>query len=347
MGATLFSKQVQWLDGRGSQAEVVVATRATLSRNLADFSFPDRCTITERRTIEERVLGAMEQAGMLSRGRYFSSMQLETRDVRFLEERHLLPEGFDAISVHSGVYVSDDQCLSVVINGPDHIMVRALASGLDVDAVWRQVNAIDDTFLQAMDFSFDERRGFLTSRVDFVGTGLKMSVLLHLPAMARDSKVVGLDQRVREQRHVLSNAFGNGASGGGDFYLLSNQCTLGRSEQEIMFHLRHIANEIVSQEAEQRARTAAENLRALEDRVGRALGIARGARLLELAEALDILSALRLGVASTVLGGYTLKTVNELLLECQQGHLERKAGQDCDTLTLSAERAELFRARFA
>ena len=109
--------------------------------------------------------------------------------------------------------------------------------------------------------------------------------------------------------------------------------------------MRHIVNDLIVSEADVRARMAKENGRALEDRVGRALGVARGARFLELPEALDILSAVRLGVITSVLPGYALRTVNELLVEAQQGHLELKAGQECDSVTLSAERADLFRAR--
>lgn len=345
MGATLSYKQVKWLDGLGAKPENVVASRAVLARNFPYYPFPDRASVEERRTIEERALTILEATQILSRGQYVPSDSLNSFEIRFLEERQLLPEGFSNAGAHAGVFMSDDQTFSIVVNCGDHVTFRAMASGLELDAVWNQVNALDDQFSKVIDFAFDERRGFLVSRVDCVGTGLKLSAIVHLPALTIDGNVSGLDQRVREQRHALHGAFGGGGLGAGDFYLLTNQCSLGRSEAEVVFHLRHIVNDLIVSEADVRARMAKENGRALEDRVGRALGVARGARFLELPEALDILSAVRLGVITSVLPGYALRTVNELLVEAQQGHLELKAGQECDSVTLSAERADLFRAR--
>src|SRR5690606_5752166 len=160
-------------------------------------------------------------------------------------------------------------------------------------------------------------------------------------------KILSVEQHVRDQHHSLEGAFGDLKDARGDLYLLQNRRTLGRSEDEVVYHMKHAAADLVAQEKAARDSLMAENPRALEDRVGRALGVARGARLLEYGEALALLSSLRLGLALDLASGYSLQQINQLLVASQRAHIEIKQGRECDDYTLSIERADLFRARFA
>jgi protein arginine kinase len=252
-----------------------------------------------------------------------------------------------------------------------------LASGLGFQRMWTQLNALDDRLAMELDYAFDKQFGYLTSTLSHVGTGLKASVILHLPGLAMTNNAAGLADVARHGHHAIhglkstvsvpgslvtgeelhiTEAFYNDLSGTlygdvneaeGDLYLLTNASTLGKSEQEILFHLQHTATDIISQEKDVRETLVRKERRRIEDRVARALGIARSARLLGFAEAVSLLSSLRLGLDTGLLEDYTLQHLNELLLAAQSAHLKVKTGRECDEGMLSIERADLFRARFA
>ncbi len=347
MVETFIDKPARWLDGAGSEADLVLFTKGTLARNLADFPFPSRCTAEDARAVEERILGALDQTGLLAEGQYFSLLEAGPQEARFFHERHLVTAELLRRGGPRGVFVKNDQSLSIMINEANHTRICVTASGLEPEAVWSRLSSVDDTLTGALDFAFDERLGYLTPLLGQVGTGLNLLAALHLPALAIASKILGAEQRVREQRHVLQGLMGSISAAQGDVYALSNQSTLGRSEEEIVYHLRHIAQELMDQERTEREVMTNDGHLSLEDRINRALGSARGARLLEMDEGLDILSSLRLGLSTKHLEGFRYKLLNELFVESQPAHLELRRGAECDEVTLSVERANLFRTRLS
>ncbi len=347
MVETLLDKHAKWLDASGPQPEHVIMTQGSLVRNLADFPFPGRCSREDLRAVEERALNAIESAGLLEKGQYYSFIDADSRDIRFFQERQLVTENLIRATGPRGVYVSHDQSISVMVNELNHIRIRQMMSGLEPSAAWTGLNALDDALSQTLDFAFDERLGYLSPKLTEVGTGFTLAVTLHLPALTSLSRILGIEQRVREQHHVLQGLFGAISEAPGALYKLSNQATLGRAEQEIVYHIRHFAQDILEQENEARNTLCEEGLLSLEDRVNRALGNARGARLLELREALEVLSSLRLGLTAGVVSNLTYRLLNELTIEAHPAHLELRHGAECDDLTLSTERASLFRARIS
>ncbi len=424
MVETLLDKAPLWLAGDGPEASVVVASECSLLRNLADFPFPARCSEEERRSIEERMMDVLERVDLLANGQYCplstsllagNSSEERLLAERFLAERLLMerrlvafyqiqakgPRGRMRFEAPAGAYVAEDQSMSIMVNGADHMCMRVLASGLQLLEVWARLNLVDDTLAGALDFAFDDRYGYFTSDLGHVGTGLKASVILHLPGLAMVNKIDEVDQLARERHQILrglkptiafqiegvarglsqlwpkagkkrskggSDArsspeakavsealysdwygvlYGAVAEAEGDLYLLSNTCTLGISEEETLFHLRHLAGDIIAREEEARQTIQQEDRLRLEDRVARALGLARKARLLEFSEALALLSSIRLGVATGLVEDYSIQHVNELLIASQGFHIRMKTGQDCDELTLGTKRADLFRTRFS
>ncbi len=347
MVETLIDKPAKWLEGSGPEAATVVFSQGSLVRNLADYPFPGRCNDEDLRTAEERILTALESAGLLSQGQYYSLPEASKREAQFFLERQLINEALLHGRGARGVFVSDEQSLSIMVNEANHLRITATASGLDLDAIWTRLSAAEKTLANSLDFAFEDRLGYLTAALGQVGTGLILNAVTHLPALARLGRVLGLEQRIRDQRHVLQALFGSINEPVGDLYRVSNQATLGRSEEEIVYHLRHITRDILKEEQEARNTMIEEGRLTLEDRVNRALGSARGARLLELGEALDILSSLRLGHATGYLEGFTCRKLNELLIEAQPAHLELRQGsqEGCDELTLSVARANLYRTQ--
>jgi len=369
----------QWVHEAAPEGATVVLSQVTLCRNLADFPFTQRCTEDEKQAIETRILNALDSLNLLASGRYYNMRELDSRAARLLAERRLISQDMLGVRGPRGVYVADDQSLSISINGAEHLAVRGIAAGQQLQELWNRLNLIDDTLNGALDFAFDERLGYLTSTLGLVGTGLKVGLLLHLPTLVYTNRITeqlsgteqqrlllqgvraGCDVRLPRTRPdgepeqaVLSEALFTDMNGAlpaalnetvGDLFLLVNQSTLGHSEEEIVFQIRHRASEILAGEGAAREGLLAENLGTLEDRVGRAQGVASGARLLGFPEGLDLLSSLRLGVAAGLAQGVDLPQINELLLASQSAHLEASCGHECDALQLSAERAGLFRNR--
>lgn len=381
---TLVDKAPAWTSGDAPEGCTVVLAQCTAARNLSDFPFPGRCTPEEKRQVMERVMAALDSLSLLGAGRFYDLEEMEPREQRFLAERRAITSELLRAEGPRGVYVSEDQSLSIMVNGADHLCIRAIFAGARIDEAWARVNLIDDTLAGLLDYAHDERLGYLTTALAHLGAGLKGGILLHLPCAALADELGGVKRTAAAQRlslhgvkpgaddprllrklareggarrkdTLLKECFYGDMSGAvcgqlnesaGDLFLLTNDCTLGVSEEEIVFHLRHTAAEIAGVESGARDRLREISPRGVEDRVGRALGIAGGARLLGFAEAMGLLSSIRLGIAAGIPHKAGLGVVNALLLGAQRAHVEAAAGRPLDELTLSAERADLFRNQF-
>lgn len=375
-----------WFSDNGPRAESVVVCQCALARNLADYPFPSRCSAADKLNIEKRMVATFDNLNLLSSGVYYSLSSLTPTEARFLVERRLLAPSMLNGSESRGVYIAEDQSFSIMVNGADHLCMRAHASGVQPHEVWARLNLMDDTLAGVLDFAFEKRLGYLTSAMSMVGTGLKASLILHLPCLRELDRLdiatlkarggyfnlygvkAGYEDPVRARRggragaqegsrsrnvlHESLCADAEGAAVGhhreaiGDLYLLTNEGTLGFAEEEIVFHLRHAAQQILDTEDAAREELLRERPAHIEDRVGRALGVAAGARLLSFTEAMDLLSSLRLGVAAGLMPEHPVSELNEMLLRVQRAHIELAVGRECDELALTMERANLFRARF-
>lgn len=375
-----------WTSDNGPRSESVVVCQCALSRNLADYPFPSRCSSADKLNIEKRMAATFDNLNLLSSGVYYSLSALTPPEARFLVERRLIAPSMLHGNEPRGVYVAEDQSFSIMINGADHLCLRAHASGVQPHEVWARLNLMDDTLAGVLDFAFEKRLGYLTSAMSMVGTGLKASLILHLPCLHELDRLdlaalkargryynlygvkAGYEDPVKTRRggraaapetgrgrnilneslcaDIEGSVFGHHRESVGDLFLLVNEGTLGLAEEEIVFHLRHVAEEILQAEDAAREELLRERPAHIEDRVGRALGLAGGARLLSFTEAMDLLSSIRLGVAAGLLPDHTVSELNEMLLRAQRAHIELAAGHECDELALTAERANLFRTRF-
>ncbi|MCP4640188.1 MAG: hypothetical protein GY851_07140 [bacterium] len=344
---TLLENPVAWFAASGPEAEVVVSCQGRLYRNLADFPFPGRCSEDEKVAVEGRVLDVLKQAAFLEKGQYCRLNEMDASEVGLLDERGLVDEELRKATGARGVYVSDDQSLSIMANGANHLTVQVIASGLQPQEIWTRLSEVDNTLASVLDYAYDDKLGFLTSSLSHVGTGLRFAAKVHVPGLVLTNRIPALTAQLREAWHLFEGMSGKGTPALGDFYRVTNRSTLGQSEEELAFHLRHSTEQIVAEERAARESIGGEDYSVLEDRVGRALGIARRARLLESDEAVALLSSLRLGLATGLLQGYSLEQLNELMVTSQQAHLQMRHGEACDGLALSKDRADLFRARFS
>lgn len=345
----LFQHTAEWLSASGPRSEAVVSSQVRLTRNLAEFPFPARFTQEDSSAVEQRVLHALEAVGLLEAGRYYPAGELSVSQASVLSERRIVPRELSLGTHARGVYVSHDQSLSVVVNATDHVVVCGLAAGLQFDEIWRRMDEVDDALLEELNVAFDARLGFLTSSLSQTGTGLKASVVLHLPALLASGDPLARDLTGAEnyaglygQRYTVERVYGPQS----DFCCLTNWSSLGQSEEEILFHISHVAAEMTTRETDLREAMRAAAPRRLDDRISRARGVARNARLLDYGEAVAVLSSLRLGAAMGLTDD-TVAKIDELLIASQSGHLQLQAGRECDDVTLNSARADLFRSRFA
>lgn len=344
---TALEKPGAWLAAAGPDEDVAINTRGTLARNLADLPFPGRCSEDEKRTVQERVTHALQAGGLMATGSYIELTDLHVREVRMLIERKLISRHLIEGRGPRGVYISNDQSLSIMVNERDHLRISAVARGLQPREVWETLGRVDDALHLPLDYAYHDKHGFLTSALYEVGTGLKLYATLHLPALAANGYVMDIAQNAHADRHDFEGEFGPVSNAPGAIFTLSNRSTLGIAESEIDFHLRALAGRLMQQEREARQAMANGGVLALADRVGRALGIARGARLLDWNEALSVLSDLRLGVATGQLDQITYAAVDELQIVAQPAHIECRLGAAADDAAINAARADLFRKRFA
>lgn len=344
---TLLEKEARWQSGEGPDADIVVECGGSLARNLADLPFPGQASDDELHSALDRVLGAMEGHNIFRAGQFYMLEHLEPRVVRFLVERRLITPDMEGMRGPRGVWVSDDQALSVMVNGRDHVRLQVRNSGFDADEVWSRLSHADDLLAQVLDFAFHEKYGYLSAALAEVGTGFRLFAIIHLPGMVMDNRVLAESEQAQQTGHRIEGLFGPVSEALGEMFLVTNTATLGRSEEEIQFNLRHLVASLIEGERQARKRLLSEGVRALEDRVGRAWGLARGAHLLGFSEGLSILSSLRLGLAMGQIKNFSYKQLNNVLYASQPAHLAMRAGQECDELTLSMERADLFRALFS
>jgi len=361
-----------WADEAGAKSDTAVFTVGTLVRNLADYAFPPHCSVDERRGVEERVVSAIESVGALSGGRYFSLVDLDPIEIRFLAERRLITANMIGGLPGAGVYVSEDQSVCVFVNGGNHLAIRVLASGWTADDVWGRIAPIDSALGSALDFAFDERLGFLTADLAHVGTGLQVGVMLALPALSRigdlaamqspngvsvlgvghgvDGHGAGLGPDAPASNQSLMSDLGGSLRSDlretlGSLYFVVNAGTLGVSEDEVLFNVRHAAGDFIEQEQSARVRAASDHPWETEDLVGRARGLASGARLLDFGESLDLLASMRLGLTSGEDSAPEATALNALTLAGQGAHIEI-AGGAADAMAVNYRRAERFRQRF-
>jgi len=390
-----------WMAEEGPEASVAVWCQCSLVRNLADFMFPGSCSDEDKKAVEERVLSALEDLHPCEGGHYYSLGDLSRPEVLCLAECRLIPYELARNGRHGGVYVCDGRSTGISVNGSDHLCITTLASGCQMQELWTRLTALDDRLAGRLDYAFDKRLGFLTTSLAHTGTGLKASVVLHLPGLVMLNGMANLVQGARQRRQAVHGfksvvsqgsasivrpahdslpvpaeavpardlgdgfymdltgaLYGDVAEAEGDLFMLTNLATLGVSEEEILFHLRHAASEIIAQERAAResfiVRPAHDSLRAkglkrLEDRVWRAVGIAENARVVGFTEAVGLWSSLRLGIETGLLSGHSFQDLDELLFASQAGHarMRRESDSADDEWMLDIERADLLRARFA
>jgi protein arginine kinase len=337
-----------WLSGEGPLADVVISSRIRLARNLAGYNFLSRASESERRKVYRSLSDCIAESGVGQDCFFIDMEQLGEIDRQLLVERHLISRQHAEAEGSRGVAISQTETRSLMINEEDHLRMQVLRSGLQLEQLWAEINEIDDQIEQAVDYAFDSRFGYLTACPTNIGTGIRVSVMLHLPALKLTQEIEKVLRAAKDMHLAVRGLYGEGTEAIGDFFQLSNQTTLGVNEEELVREFsRNIIPKVVEYECTAREMLAKERTHQLDDKIWRAFGTLQTARTMSSEETLFHLSHVRMGVNMHRFDRTDLPTVNELFLRCQPAHLQKMMGERLDGEHRSIARAEYLRRRLA
>lgn len=337
----------EWLTGRGPQSDIVMSARVRLARNVATFPFLTRITESRKSELAKLLRGRLERAELGETVAFHDIEEMAVLDRQCLVERHLISRDLETAEGDRGVMLSGDETLSIMVNEEDHLRMQALRSGFQLREAWDRIRAIDDTLESSLDFAFSPRFGYLTACPTNVGTGLRVSVMLHLPALVLTKSINKIFKAMTKIHLAVRGFYGEGTQATGDFFQISNQVSLGRTEEEIVKLVEDHVPQIITTERSKREQLVETNRTGIEDRVWRALGMLERARTLSLDEAMSGLSAVRLGINLGLVDAVPLKLINELFIVAQPAHLQKAIGEELPESEHDRRRAELVRTRLA
>lgn len=341
----LNSTYVGWME-QGPESNIVISSRVRLARNLQNMPFPQRMDEKSGLELINLIKKAWQtdEKSILKDLNWFSFDELSDLDRTILMEKHLISPGHaQSDKSYNGLLANQDGSISIMINEEDHLRIQCLLPGLQVQECLQQANAIDDILEQHLDIAFDEQRGYLTSCPTNVGTGMRASVMLHLPAIAITGQLNQLGHHINQLGMIVRGIYGEGSEATGNFFQLSNQITLGQMEQDIGSNLVAMTRQIVQQEQILRDNLNRHMRIQMEDRVGRAYGVLTNARMITSNEALTHLSDLRLGVDLGIIEDISLSALNELMVAIRPAHLQKRAGNQMDPLGRDVNRAKVIK----
>lgn len=337
-----------WMACEGSDHDVVVTSRIRLARNVAGFPFRARLAPERAREIEAHLGKCLGSLAVAPDQAYLRLADLDPLDVELLFERHFISKDLAReLDGPRAVFFSRSRNLSVMVNEEDHLRLQLLGPGGDLEALLEQLREVDALVGDRVSYAYHQRFGYLTSCPTNVGTGLRLSVMLHLPALVYSREIDKVFDSASKMKLAVRGYYGEGTSYLGDFFQVSNQVTLGKSVEKLLADVRKVVPKLVDYEHDVRRTIVKEQGKGLEDRIWRAYGTLSHARRVTSHEALDLLSQVRLGICLGLLPRPSLKTVHELLVLSQPAHVQLLAGRTLADDERDVARATAIRERLA
>ncbi|MBX7103085.1 MAG: protein arginine kinase [Gemmataceae bacterium] len=335
----------EWLRATGPESDVVVSTRIRLARNHAAYPFTNRASPHQKAEIEAIVREKVAQVDSDRPLHFINISKLGQLDRQFLVERQLISRELANAEGPRAVVVDDREAVSIMVNEEDHLRLQVMRSGLALDEAWQDIDSVDDRIEQVFDYAFSDEFGYLTACPTNVGTGMRASVMLHLPALVLTKQIEKVFRALQKINLVVRGLYGEGSRASGDFYQISNQVTLGKSESAALTEIREVNRQIIEYERQARTLIIKETRQAIQDRVARALGTLQSATMMTSEETMELLSSVRLGVNVGLVTGLPITLVNELFLHTQPAHLQKLMGTQLDGEERNAARARYLRTR--
>lgn len=335
-----------WLEASGEHADIVLSTRVRLARNLQGHAFGPRARVNDREAVLRQFKSSVDRSDVLKGGKLFELPDVAERTRRILHERRLVTRdllGGEGVEPANGtaVHFSSREPVSVMVNEEDHLRVQSLLAGLRIQDGWRIVDRLDEELGRELPFAYHNDFGFLTSCPTNVGSGLRASVFMHLPGLVLTKEIGKALRGLGELGLTFRGLYGEGSEVVGQFFQVSNQMTLGRTEEDLVDHLDRVVRKVIQDELRARQVLLRDARGVTEDKIWRAYGTLRYARSLSFDEMMSYLSSVRLGMSLKLLPGPRVYTLNKMMIFTQPAHLDQAAGRD-----LSPEESDAHRASY-
>ena len=334
----------EWFDGTGPDSDIVISSRIRLARNLAGYEFLSRLAPERQGEVLEKLKDAIMSSGIKSDIFFVDVDTSPDLQRQALVERHLISHRHVRGSGPRGAVISEAESFTAMINEEDHLRIQIFKNGLQLKECWKEINAIDDAIEQKVEYAFSPNLGYLTACPTNVGTGIRISVMLHLPGLKMTGEIEKFLNAARDTNLAVRGLFGEGTDAVGDFFQLSNQASLGISEEELVYKFTEsIVPKIIEYEKESRKELLHTRKAVLEDKIQRALGLLKNARLVSSQEALFLLSHIRMGINLGYLEGIPIAEVNKLFMLTQPAHLQINKGEELNPDQRDIIRAQIIR----
>ncbi|MEK6728320.1 MAG: protein arginine kinase [Candidatus Omnitrophota bacterium] len=342
---SLLKHTSEWLKGTGPNSDIVISSRVRLARNLEKIPFPHWASKAQGEKVLNTIAEAATRCGYLKTSTFFKLAELDAVDKQFLVERHLMSLEHAQKTNHKGVAIDDEEVLAVMINEEDHIRLQVMQSGFNLYEAWNIINTVDDCLAKELSFAHTADWGYLTACPTNTGTGMRGSVMLHLPALVMTRQIDRVLAAIAKLSFTTRGLYGEGTQATGNLFQISNQVSLGRSENEMLEDISGIIRQIIEQEGQAREVLLLKNKVMLEDRINRSLGILKNARIISSQETTELLSMVRLGVDLRMIKDIDRRNINELFIITQPAHLQKIENKKLSAGERDLKRAELIRAK--
>jgi protein arginine kinase len=344
--SSLLETPSELTDSASSKTAIVLMTRVRLARNIIGHSFPGWAKPAQRESVLASCRAAVAAAPQMKRGFNFLLSDLSELERQILVERHLISRELSTTKSGAGVVISRDQAISVMLNEEDHLRIQVLRAGFNLKKAWAAIDGFDSALEEQLDYAFSPELGYLTACPTNLGTAMRASAMMHLPALVISNQMEKVVRAVNQLGMVVRGLFGEGSDASGSIFQISNQTTLGESEADIIKRLGSVLQSIVEHELNAREKLVESDEGKLFDKIGRAYGILQNSHVLSSSEAMNLLSLLRLGIDLGVFPDENRSVIDRLFIEAQPGHLQYAQKGEFDPGQRDVLRAARLRTEF-
>lgn len=336
-----------WMKDGGPDDDIVLTSRIRIARNLQDYPFPILQTDGNANEVIDAVERALQSNAIREQGHFelIRCKDLSALDMQVFVEKHLISPDLAQQEKHGAMVIRDDELVSVMINEEDHLRIQCVTPGLRLAEAWNLATSLDDAFEQKLTYAFHEKYGYLTACPTNVGTGIRASVMLHLPALVLSGNINRMLNAVSQVGLAVRGIYGEGSESNGNLFQVSNQITLGETEEEIIHNLQSVVQQLIEHERTARQQLLERSRIQLEDRVSRSFGILAYARRMDSKETLERLSDVRLGIDLGIIQGVSAGILKELMVMTQPAFLQKYFNRELTSSERDVRRAALVRER--
>ncbi|MBF0215544.1 MAG: protein arginine kinase [Candidatus Omnitrophica bacterium] len=336
-------RKSEWVKGEGPRSDIVMSTRIRIARNVNGHPFYNWADKTKRKEVFEKMMAAMKGAVTFKDAQLIKMKDTTPIERTFLVERHLISNEHTHDVDSKGLVIANEETLSIMLNEEDHLRLQVIKSGFNLMEAWKIIDEIDTNLGTHLPYAYSSKFGYLTACPTNTGTGLRSSVMLHMPALELTNQMERVYEAISKLGLTIRGFYGEGSEASGNFFQISNQVSLGHSEMDILDNFGRVVDKIIEREKDTRDYLMENKKREVTDNIFRSFGTLKSARIITSSETIRLLSAVRLGVDLGLIKEVTVTALNEILLLMQPGHLQVLNNEGLGQSERDIRRADMIR----